>query len=467
MFLKKIKYIFLLLTLTVTLNANLLQEIAQFNKVLRDAKKGSSLSQYWVAERYFDGRGTQVDKKEALYWFSKSASQGYQKSMLILGKLFTKHATSEDIMLLGIKHLEDLANYDKRFPKIYKINNNYLTRHRKIAYKELIELYTAGSEYLQADKESAIAYLKELKQLTQDSEFAELLEVAGLFYVDKEEDKKKQMEFIELIKKGSDVNATYKESENITHSLLFYAVIKNNKELFDLLLSKGTDINFTNERGENAFYMAIFHKNLSFAKILFDKGVKLNFATTQNNPLVVSVLNEEKEIIKYLVDIGYNPHKNIINRKNLLLFMLGDSYQEANMFNYSKQKISILFIEWAIKKYNLNTNIKSGGYYPLHLISIKSDMREKVKLLLKYGADKNLKDKDGNTVKQFYKNIIVKNNQLIKKYENSKDNVVQIEVTKNRNIQGIIDNAFGKQYYHKDAVLKDWNKNLVEALEVL
>jgi len=147
--------------------------------------------------------------------------------------------------------------------------------------------------------------------------------------------------------------------------------------------------------------------------------------------------------------------------------MLGDSYKEAHLFNYSKQKISISFIEWAIRKYNLNINRKNDGYYPLHFVSIKSDMRDKIKLLLKYGADKNLKDKDGNTVKQFYKNKIEKNNQLIKKYENSKENRVQIVETKNRNIQGIIDNAFGKQYYHIDTVLKDWNKNLMEAFELL
>jgi len=464
---KKIKSILLLLIFAVTLHANLLQEIEQFNKVLTDAKKGSPLSQYWVAERYFDGIGTQVDKKEALYWFSKSASQGYQKSMFLLGKLFTKHATSEDVMLLGIKHLDNLANYDKKFPKIYNINNNYLTRHRKLAYKELIELYIVGSKYLKTDKKKAKAYLNEFKKLTQDSQFAELLKVAGLFYADKEEDKKNQMEFIELIKKGSDVNATYKESKKTTYSLLFYAVIKNNKELFDLLLSKGADIDFINERGENAFYVAIFHKNLAFAKILFDKSIKLDFDTTKNNPLVVASLDEQKETIEYLVNIGYNPHKNIINQKNLLLFMLGDSYKEAHLFNYSKQKINISFIEWVIRKYNLNINRKNNGYYPLHFVSIKSDMRDKIKLLLKYGADKNLKDKDGNTPKQFYKNKIEKNNQLIKKYKNSKENRVQIVETKNRNIQGIIDNAFGKQYYHIDTVLKDWNKNLMEALELL
>jgi len=467
MLLKKIKFILLLLTFAVTLNANLLQDIEQFNKVLRDAKKGSPLSQYWVAKCYFDGKGTQVDKKEALYWFSRSASQGYQKSMLLLGKLFTKHATSKDVMLLGIKYLESLANYDKRFPKIYEINNNYLIRHRKLAYKELIKLYLIGSTYLKADNQHAKAYLNELKQLTQDSKFAELLEVAGFFYADKKEDKKNQMEFIELIKKGSDVNATYKKSKIITYSLLFYAVIKNNRELFDLLLSKGADIDFTNERGENTFYVAIFHKNLAFAKILFDKGVKLDFATTKRNPLVVASLDEQKEAIKYLVNIGYNPHKSIINRKNLLLFMLGDSYKEAHMFNYSKKKISISFIEWAIKKYNLNTNRKTDGYYPLHLVSIKSGMREKIGLLLKYGADKNLKDKDGNIPKQFYKNTIEKNNLLIKKYENSKENIVQIKETKIRNIQGIIDNAFGKQYYHIDTVLKDRNKNLIEVIELL
>lgn len=461
------KKLLILLILVITLNANLMQDIERFNEVLKDAKSGNKISQYWVAERYYAGKGTQVDKKEAIYWFRKSAKQGYIKAMFLLGKLFTQNATSDEIMQFGIKQFDNLANYDKTFPNLHDINSDYETRYRKKAYMKIILFYAKGAKYLKADEKQAKMYLKQFKQFSQESKFANLLDGAGLFYSNEQEDKKNQTDFIKLIKNGSDVNATYKESKGITYSLLFYSIEKNNRELFDLLLSKGADINFTNEKGDNAFYRAIWNVNLPFAKVLYKKGIKLNFSTTKRNPLVIVSLDEKKEIVEYLVKIGYNPHKNIIEQKNMLEFLLADSYRVAQILNYKKRKISSEFIEWAIKKYGFDVNTLEHGKRALHLVSMKIDMREKIKLLLKLGADKTLKDKAGDTPKEFYKKLIAQNKTLIEKYENSKENKVRVVQTKNRNIQGIIDNAFGKQYYDKGAVYRKYNKNLEEAIRVL
>jgi ankyrin repeat protein len=461
------KKFLLFLLLALSLNADIMQEIERFNELLKDAKSGKVLSQFWVAERYFDGKGTQVDNAKAIYWFRESAKQGYMKSMFILGRLLTQNATSDEIMQLGIKYFDDLANYDKKFPHLHDINSNYETKYRKRAYKELILLYAKGAKYLLPDEKKSKIYFEQLKQFSKDSKFAELLEGAGLFYANEQEDKKNQADFIELIKNGSDVNATYKESKGVTYSLLFYSIEKNNKELFELLLSKGVDVNFTNEKGNNAFYRAIWNGNLAFAKKLYEKGIKLDFTTTKRNPLIITSLNEKKEILEYLIKIGYNPHKNIIDQKNMLEFLLADSYRVAQILNYKKRKINIEFIEWVIKKYEFDVNALYHGKRALHLVSMKIDMKEKVELLLKLGAEKTLKDKAGDTPKEFYEKLITKNKIFIKKYENSKANKVRVVESKNRNIQGIIDNAFGKQYYYKDAVYEGYNKNLEEAIELL
>jgi len=461
------KKILILLIFIIALHANIMQETESFNKVLKDAKSGNKMSQYWVAERYFEGRGTQVDRRKAICWYRKSAKQGYMKSMYLLGNLFTRNATSDEIMQLGIKQFDDLANYDKTFPNLHNINSNYETNYRKKAYRKLILLYAKGAKYLLASDKKAKVYLQQLKQFSQDSRFAELLEGAGIFYPNEQEDKKNQEDFIRLIQNGSDANATYEESKGITYSLLFYSIEKNNKELFELLLSKGVDINFTNERGENAFYRAIWNGNLAFARVLYNKGIKLDLTVTTKNPLVVASLDEKREIVEYLVKIGYNPHKNIIDKKNMLEFLLADSYRIAQIVNYKKRKISIEFIEWVMKKYGFDVNALYYGQRPLHLISMKIDMKEKVELLLKLGADKTLKNDAGDTAKKFYEKLIVKNKKLIKKYEHSKENKVRVIETKNRNIQGIIDNAFGKQYYHKDTIYRRYNKNLEEAVKVL
>jgi len=461
------KKLLILLIFSIALHANIIQDIESFNKVLKDAKSGNKMSQYWVAERYYEGRGTQIDKKAAIYWFRKSAEQGYIKAMFLLGTLYTQNATSDVIMQLGIKQFDDLANYDKTFPNLHDITNNYEAKYRDRAYKELIELYSKGARYLVADEKKAKSYMKERKKFTQESKFAKLLGGAGLFYSNEQEDEKNQVDFIKLIKNGSDVNATYEESKGITYSLLFYSIEKNNKELFDLLLSKGVDINFTNERGENAFYRAVWNGNLAFVKVLRDKGIKLDLTTTTKNPLVIASLDEKKEIVDYLVKIGYNPHKNIIDKKNMLEFLLADSYRVARIVNYKKRKISIEFVEWVIKKYGFDVNALLHGQRPLHLVSMKIDMREKVALLLRLGADKTLKNDAGVTPKEFYEKLIEQNRKLIKKYEDSKENRVRVVATKNRNLQGIIDNAFGKEYYKKSAVYEGYNKNLEEAIELL
>ena len=461
------KKLLLILIVTITLNANIMQEIERFNEVLKDAKAGKVLSQYWVAQRYFDGKGTQVDRGEAIYWYKKSAKKGYMKSMYLLGNLFTQNATSDKIMQFGIKQFDDLANYDKTFSKLHNIDSNYETNYRKKAYMKLILLYAKGAQYLKSDEKQAKIYLKQFKQFSQESRFTQLLNTKAPFYSNKIEDKKNQADFIKLIENGSDVNATYYESKGVTYSLLFYSIEKNNKELFDLLLSKGVDINFINERGENAFYRAIWNSNLPFAKVLYEKGIKLDFTATQKNPLVIASLDEKREIVEYLVDIGYNPHIDIMGQKNMLEFLLADSYRVAQILNYKKRKISSEFIEWVIKKYGFDVNALHHGQRPLHLVSMKIDMREKVKLLLQLGADKTLKNKAGDTPKEFYEQLIAKNEKLIKKYENSKENKVRVVQTKNRNIQGIIDNAFGKQYYDKSAIYRKYNNNLKEAVKVL
>jgi ankyrin repeat protein len=459
--------ILLILSFLVTLNAGVMEDIEQFNRVLVKAKAGDPLYQKWLAERYYAGKGTQVDKKAALYWFDHSAKQGHISSMLMLANIYVSNATSKKIMQLGIKEFENLANYETKYPKLFNKNSDYQAKYIIDAHKYLVKLYIKGNRYIAPDTQKAKNYLVKLQHFSDSYRFSRLLDYAGVFCADEEKDAKNQADFIELIRKGADVNATYERDKGLHYSLLFYSIEKNNKELFELLLTKGVDINYVDEKGENAFYRAIWQHNLEFAKKLYEKGIKLDFNTTIKNPLVIAILDEKKELIEYLVSIGYKAKRNIIKQDNMLTFMLGDSYTQAKILNYKKQDISPEFIEWAVKSLKLDVNIQHNGYHPLEYVSMKRDMRQKVQLLLKLGADKNLKDKDGNTAKQFYEKMMKQNSKMIKKYENSKENKVRVVETKNKNIQGIIDNAFGKQYYYKDAVYEGYNKNLEEVIKLL
>ena len=451
----------------MSLHADVMQEIEWFNTLLKRAKSGEVLAQYWLAEKYLEGKGTQVDRAAAVYWYTRSAKSGYAKSMLLLGRLYIHNATEQKIMDLGIKQLEDLAHYNLLFPSKYEASRHYITRFQKIAYKELIALHMRGTEYLPPNKKKADTYLKELKLLEKESLFRELLESAGIFCADKKRDEAQQALFIKLIEDGADVNATYKKSDEEESSLLMYSIEKNNRLLFELLLEKGADVNFTNKKGKNAFLSAVWQDNLAFAKEVYAHGAKLDFSTTQNNPLLIASLNENRALLSYLVKIGYDPHKNVLEKRNLLEFLLGDSYALAHIVNYNKSRVSSAFIEWVIKEFAFDVNGLYHGQRVFHLVSMQSGMREKVALLLKLGAKKALKNSEGESAQEFYEKLIEKNMELIKKYENSQENRVRIFQTKNKNIQSILDNAFGKSYYNRDKLYKKYNENIREALQLL
>lgn len=222
------------------------------------------------------------------------------------------------------------------------------------------------------------------------------------------------------------------------------------------------------------------------------------------HPLCMAALYEDKVALDALVKQGHNPKDSLINKKDLLAFVLENPYQEAKMFCSEKDDVSAEFVEYIIKQYafdvnkvatkdeilylNLalrshsknatqkvklllehgaNPNKLNKGVYPLQFVSMDKSISEKVLLLLKAGASLNSQDKDGDTpLHQLIYNIH-QNNKMIEKYKNSKGNKVKITTTKDRNIQEILDNAFGEEYYYKDALYATYNENIKNAISLL
>ena len=451
----KLKKLLLLLLIGLSLHANIMEEIERFNTVLKEAKEGDTLSQYWVAERYLNGKGTQQDLSKGVYWYEKSADKGYIKSIMSIGKIYIKAGKNEETVEKGVHYYETLSYYDEKFPNLCRESSDYQARYRIKAFQSLIELYGQGARHLKADKTKSIKYFKELQEFQTKYEFAKFLDTAGLYYP-KKEDKQHQELLFTLIEAGCDVNAVYKKEKTESYSLFFYSIVKNNQKIFDTLLDKGVNINYTNEQGKNAFYIAIQTNNLAFAKKLYQKGIKLNYNASEKNPLTMAALLKNKKMTDYLVSIGYNPKHPIVPKKNLLDFVL-----------YNGDETSIKYIEWILKKYNFNLNKKHNKRYYLHSVSMQQNMMKKIQLLLKYGADKTLEDTNGFTAKEFYEHQIEKNKILIKKYEGTKENKVKVMKSENQSIQRIIDNALGEEYYYIDAVVKKWNENLRNAVKIL
>jgi len=162
------KILIILFALFITLQADLMQNVENFNKVFIDAKCGNSMSQFWLGNRYRYGNGTQVDTDKALYWYKKSASKGYIEAIILLSNLYIKGAQNNSTMQVGVHYLDDLAHYDKVFPNLYSLSNDYQTNYRLSAYRTLIRLYKVGTKYLKIDKQKVREYEQELQELKKE-----------------------------------------------------------------------------------------------------------------------------------------------------------------------------------------------------------------------------------------------------------------------------------------------------------
>lgn len=161
-----------------------------------------------------------------------------------------------------------------------------------------------------------------------------------------------------LIKKGADLNKTTKENQssfenivfgehlpkefiqfaltydnpnknyfikvrNTNWTPLFGAISSKNIEAVDLLLEKDANINYMDESGLDAFYLAIYNGQIDIAKKLISVGFKPKFEPIGTRyPLSIAVLNNDIKMIEYLQSIGYDIHKELFGRKNLLEFTI-------------------------------------------------------------------------------------------------------------------------------------------------
>jgi len=223
-----------------------------------------------------------------------------------------------------------------------------------------------------------------------------------------------------LISCGMDIN----NENNQGISILDYAILNNCKEITDLLLNQDNLIlNKRNSQGRTPLIMFIrkFSDEETIGKFI-KRGANVNLVDSNGmSPLIHAIEQNKYSIVRLLIKNGA---LNIKDKKGMspmdygLLNVEGSSIRNClydnGFINYDVKNIKdkllnyIIYIEEIkILKFLLDDQLKinkifeESGETLLHK-AIKFNKLNIVELLLKYDADKSIKNKDGDNALKYY-----------------------------------------------------------------
>ena len=127
----------------------------------------------------------------------------------------------------------------------------------------------------------------------------------------------------QIIENGLDIN----EPDSISsHTPLYFACAKNNKEVFDLLISKGVDVNKLSINNLSPLDIAVSSNNKYFVTTLISLGANINHVNNfKSNCLTHACYNRKNEIIKILIQAGAKFNNNEKFFSNFLLKEIQDN----------------------------------------------------------------------------------------------------------------------------------------------
>lgn len=185
------------------------------------------------------------------------------------------------------------------------------------------------------------------------------------------------------------------------------ASYKGNLGVIKLLIENGANVNGGNYSGaESPLTKAARYGYHGIVKYLLDKGADIEIRSQQGNtPLLYAAWEGKLEMIKFLVAKGADIQaKNYLNWNALMQACVEGHYSVA---------------EFLVEKGSeLNLIDEEKGVTPLMLAAWKCS-EQIVRLLLKHGADKDIKDKKGESAVEYAMNRGCKYiAEIINNYEN-------------------------------------------------
>lgn len=168
---------------------------------------------------------------------------------------------------------------------------------------------------------------------------------------------------------------------------LFEAVVGKEIDIVRELLNSGVDINAQDEQGRTAVMIATYANDAEMVKVLIDEGADVDIQDDMlNNPFLYAGAEGYMDILKLMIAAGADP--KITNRYG------GVALIPASEHGY------VEVVEELLTNTKTDVNhVNNLGWTALLEAIILNDGSEKqqqtIRLLIEYGADVNLADKDG------------------------------------------------------------------------
>ncbi|XP_062600488.1 uncharacterized protein LOC134262116 [Saccostrea cucullata] len=212
-----------------------------------------------------------------------------------------------------------------------------------------------------------------------------------------------------LISKGASINK-YKGKKP---GPLMAAIYSGSKEVVHVLLSSGISVNDADIRGDTPLHAASKANQESIAKILIESKADMDISNNSGNtPLLIACCEGNEEIISLLLRSGAS-HTAHLNCMPLLYFAIHYGFKDIVLKLLSRGALStycstpylhkavykqdIEIIEILLEKKSVVNIVDSYENTPLHESCRVSSDEKIVKCLLSYGADTNLKNREGET----------------------------------------------------------------------
>lgn len=191
------------------------------------------------------------------------------------------------------------------------------------------------------------------------------------------------------------------------------AHVKNLIDMIPWLIEEEINYNVCNSNGDNALMLATKHKHLKVVETLLEFEVDPNYINDRNETALAFAAMKGKsniDVVSLLLDYGARPNIEDENGKTIIEKLI-----ETELFLRSNKKLKMKFrqeidenenyksvLEEILLNGEVNLNMLNSEGNPYFFDAVEHRNFDLVKMLVKYGADINQKNKDGYNIVYYY-----------------------------------------------------------------